>query len=79
MSDRSVTSVARKPGDHADQQPAQTAGQETKAVIAIGLDGARINVTWKPHEIKTLRLEKRATAPGAMAPAEVNMLEESKE
>ena len=50
------------------------AGRETEAEMAIGLEGARFHVTWKPHEIKTLRLER-----GATAPIEVNMLEEAME
>ena len=54
----------------------ETAGRETQAEIVIGLDGTHFPVTWKPHEIKTLRLEEGATASGAIVPAEVNMLEE---
>jgi alpha-mannosidase len=50
----------------------ETAGRETEAEIAIGLDGIRFHVTWRPHEIKTLRLER-----GATALTEVNMLEEA--
>jgi alpha-mannosidase len=49
----------------------ETAGRETVAEIALGLDGARFTVTWKPHEIKTLRWR-----PGASELVEVNMLEE---
>jgi alpha-mannosidase len=49
----------------------ETAGRETEAEIALGLDGAHFAVTWKPHEIKTLRWK-----PGASDLVEVNMLEE---
>ena len=49
----------------------ETAGQETEAEIRLGLEGSRWAATWKPNEIKTLRLTK-----GAAAPVEVNMLEE---
>ena len=48
----------------------ETAGQETEAEIALGLTGARFGVTWKPHEIKTLRWR-----PGAPGLVEVNILE----
>jgi alpha-mannosidase len=50
----------------------ETAGRETEAEIAIGLDGTRFNVTWRPHEIKTLRWR-----PGASELMEVNLLEKS--
>jgi alpha-mannosidase len=50
----------------------ETAGLETTAEIRLGWGAARAHwqVTWGPHEIKTLRLDKRATAP-----VQVNMLE----
>jgi alpha-mannosidase len=61
-------------GDDLIMRGYETAGRETEAEIAIGLDGARFNVTWKPHEIKTLCLER-----GATALTEVSMLEEPRE
>ena len=52
----------------------ETAGRETEGAITIGLDGARFGVTWKPHEIKTLRLQGKVATL-----TEVSMLEEAKE
>ena len=54
----------------------ETAGRETEAELTLGLDGARCTITWQPHQIKTLRWRRGEAAPGAVAPAEVNMLEE---
>ena len=54
----------------------ETAGQETKAEIQIGLDGdlSRWTVAWRAHEIKTLHLQ-----PGSGELTETDMLEECSE
>ena len=49
----------------------ETAGQETTAEICLDRDGTSWSITWKPHEIKTLRLDT-----GGVEPIETNMLEE---
>jgi hypothetical protein len=49
----------------------ETAGRETEAEIRLGLDGRAWHVTWKPHQIVTLRLPREGVAPVI-----ANMLEE---
>jgi alpha-mannosidase len=52
----------------------EAAGRETTAEICYGLKATRWAITWKPHEIVTLRLD-----PGTMTLHKVSMLEEGKE
>jgi alpha-mannosidase len=49
----------------------ETAGQETMAQVRLGPNGQCWTVTWRPHEIVTLRISDSATAP-----LRVNILEE---
>jgi alpha-mannosidase len=50
----------------------ETAGRETEAEIRLGLESSKWTATWRPYEIKTLRLQQ-----GSNTLVEVNMLEES--